>query len=118
MLRVLFAVSLCLPTVTLAQQANEKTFASPGDAVAALYGAIKAGNSQSLAGILGSNSDAVLHTGDDVLLDGHEGLLILNPSEETLARYPEMTLNGTPVFVESAFLNQLKTLPVRLNARV
>ncbi len=36
--------------------------------------------------------------------------------EETLARYPEMTLDGKPTFVESAFLNQLKTLPVRLTA--
>jgi len=34
--------------------------------------------------------------------------------EETLARFPEMKLDGRPVFVESAFLNQLKTLPVRL----
>jgi cholest-4-en-3-one 26-monooxygenase len=34
--------------------------------------------------------------------------------EETLARYPEMTIDGRPKFVESAFLNQLKTLPVRL----
>jgi len=36
--------------------------------------------------------------------------------EETLARYPEMTLDGRPAWVESAFLNQLKSLPVRLNA--
>jgi cytochrome P450 len=36
--------------------------------------------------------------------------------EETLARYPNMTLAGEPTFVESAFLNQLKTLPVRLSA--
>lgn len=36
--------------------------------------------------------------------------------EETLARYPEMSLDGKPVFTESAFLNQLKTLPVRLTA--
>ena len=36
--------------------------------------------------------------------------------EETLARYPEMTLDGKPIFVESGFLNQLKTLPVRLTA--
>ncbi len=35
--------------------------------------------------------------------------------EETLARYPEMALDGDPRFVESAFLNQLKTLPVRLS---
>lgn len=34
--------------------------------------------------------------------------------EETLARYPEIELAGKPVFVESGFLNQLKTLPVRL----
>ncbi|HET7054335.1 MAG TPA: cytochrome P450 [Solirubrobacterales bacterium] len=36
--------------------------------------------------------------------------------EETLARYPEMTLDGAPTFIESGFLNQLKSLPVRLNA--
>jgi cytochrome P450 len=34
--------------------------------------------------------------------------------EETLARYPAMALAGSPVMVESAFLNQPKTLPVRL----
>jgi cholest-4-en-3-one 26-monooxygenase len=34
--------------------------------------------------------------------------------EETLARYPRMELAGPPKFTESAFLNQLKTLPVRL----
>jgi cytochrome P450 len=34
--------------------------------------------------------------------------------EETLARYPEMELAGRPVYAESAFINQLKTLPVRL----
>jgi cytochrome P450 len=35
--------------------------------------------------------------------------------EETLARFPEMELAGTPRTVLSAFLNQLKTLPVRLS---
>jgi cholest-4-en-3-one 26-monooxygenase len=35
--------------------------------------------------------------------------------EETLARYPDIALDGDPVYVESAFLNQLKALPVRLN---
>jgi len=35
--------------------------------------------------------------------------------EETLARYPNIALDGAPKFVESAFLNQLKALPVRLN---
>ena len=34
--------------------------------------------------------------------------------EETLARFPEMALAGRPVMAESAFINQLKTLPVRL----
>ena len=34
--------------------------------------------------------------------------------EETLARYPEMELAGRPVHAESPFINQLKTLPVRL----
>jgi len=35
--------------------------------------------------------------------------------EETLARYPSIALDGEPKFVESAFLNQLKALPVRLD---
>jgi cholest-4-en-3-one 26-monooxygenase len=35
--------------------------------------------------------------------------------EETLARYPAMEIAGTPVYAESGFINQLKTLPVRLN---
>jgi len=34
--------------------------------------------------------------------------------EETLERYPKMELAGEPAFVESLFINQLKTLPVRL----
>jgi cytochrome P450 len=34
--------------------------------------------------------------------------------EETLARYPAMEMSGRPTFVESGFINQLKTLPVRL----
>ena len=36
--------------------------------------------------------------------------------EETLKRYPAMELDGRPLFAESPFVNQLKTLPVRLNA--
>jgi cholest-4-en-3-one 26-monooxygenase len=36
--------------------------------------------------------------------------------EETLRRYPAMELDGRPLFAESPFVNQLKTLPVRLNA--
>jgi cytochrome P450 len=34
--------------------------------------------------------------------------------EETLKRFPRMELAGRPAVVESAFLNQLKSLPVRL----
>ncbi|HEY5194865.1 MAG TPA: cytochrome P450 [Solirubrobacteraceae bacterium] len=34
--------------------------------------------------------------------------------EETLARFPKMALAGEPVMAESAFINQLKTLPVQL----
>jgi cytochrome P450 len=34
--------------------------------------------------------------------------------EETLERYPRIALDGSPAAVESLFLNQLKSLPVRL----
>jgi cytochrome P450 len=36
--------------------------------------------------------------------------------EETLKRFPKMEIAGKPSTVESAFINQLKTLPVRLSA--
>jgi cholest-4-en-3-one 26-monooxygenase len=36
--------------------------------------------------------------------------------EETLKRFPDIALAGKPTFVESGFLNQLKTLPVTLTA--
>jgi Protein of unknown function (DUF2950) len=49
-----------------AQQSNEKTFASPGDAVLALYNAIKSNNDQAMSEIFGSNAKTILHTGDDV----------------------------------------------------
>ena len=35
--------------------------------------------------------------------------------EETLRRYPRIALAGDPVYAESVFINQLKTLPVALN---
>jgi len=50
----------------VAQQGNEKTFASPGDAVLAVYDAVKSGDQQTLNAILGSNADQVMHTGDEV----------------------------------------------------
>ena len=37
--------------------------------------------------------------------------------EETLARYPAMEIAGRPTFVESGFLNQLKSLSVPLGPR-
>jgi len=37
--------------------------------------------------------------------------------EETLARFPQMQLAGEAARVESPFLNQLKTMPVRLTPR-
>ena len=36
--------------------------------------------------------------------------------EETLRRYPGIALAGRPAYVESPFINQLKTLPVTLSA--
>ena len=36
--------------------------------------------------------------------------------EETLARYPKIELDGTPRYAATQFVNQLKTLPVRLAA--
>ena len=35
---------------------------------------------------------------------------------ETLRRFPEIELAGEPTHARSLFLNQLKTLPVRLHA--
>jgi hypothetical protein len=37
--------------------------------------------------------------------------------EETLQRYPAISLASRPVAAEALFLNQLKTLPVRLVAQ-
>jgi len=54
-------------TVCFAQQANEKTFASPGAAALALYDAAKANDQQALTAIFGSNSGDILHTGDSVV---------------------------------------------------
>ena len=62
------AILLCLLSAypCAAQQGNEKTFASPGDAVLALYNAAKSNDGQALASIFGSNAKEILHTGDDV----------------------------------------------------
>jgi cytochrome P450 len=36
--------------------------------------------------------------------------------EETLERFPDIAMDGKPAYVESGFLNQMKTLPARLRA--
>jgi len=51
---------------SFAQQGNEKTFASPGAAVLALYNAAKNHDDQASAAIFGSNANDILHTGDAV----------------------------------------------------
>jgi len=51
---------------SFAQSGNEKTFASPGDAVLTLYKAVKSGDSTTTNAIFGSNAGPILHTGDDV----------------------------------------------------
>ncbi|MFZ1136636.1 MAG: DUF2950 domain-containing protein [Candidatus Korobacteraceae bacterium] len=58
-------LALLVPNA-FAQQGNEKTFSSPGDAVLAMYNAVKSGDQPTLNAILGSNAGQVLHTGDDV----------------------------------------------------
>jgi Protein of unknown function (DUF2950) len=59
-------VFLCYLPVSLAQQGNEKTFASPGDAALALYKASKADDGKALDDIFGTNSKEILRTGDPV----------------------------------------------------
>ncbi|HXW55827.1 MAG TPA: DUF2950 domain-containing protein [Candidatus Cybelea sp.] len=60
------AFLLLCALLTPAQQGNEKTFSSPGQAALALYSAAKANDTQALTAILGSNASKILHTGDDV----------------------------------------------------
>ncbi len=62
---LMLSVTLLVPR-SFAQQGNEKTFASPSDAVLAIYNAVKSGDQQTLNAILGSNAGQVLHTGDEV----------------------------------------------------
>jgi hypothetical protein len=65
-----------------AQQGNEKTFTTPGDATLALYNAVKSGDTQAVAAIFGANSSEVTHTGDDVADK--------NMAENFLRRYDQM----------------------------
>jgi len=49
-----------------AQPSNEKTFATPGDAVKALYDAAKTDDQTALSVIFGTSSGDLLHSGDEV----------------------------------------------------
>jgi hypothetical protein len=49
-----------------AQANGEKTFASPGDAVLALYNAAKSNDTPALNALFGSNAQKILNTGDPV----------------------------------------------------
>lgn len=66
----LLLVALMLSSAwCFAQQGNEKTFASPGAAVLALYNAAKGSDTQTISAIFGSNANDVLRTGDSVADD-------------------------------------------------
>jgi hypothetical protein len=66
LLALVLLLVLSSAVCALAQQGNEKTFASPGAAVLALYDAAKNNDSQAAAALFGSNANDILHTGDDV----------------------------------------------------
>src|SRR5215469_3832432 len=57
---------LTLIPAAYAQPSNEKTFATPGDAVKALYDAGKANDLAALSAIFGTNAGELLHSGDEV----------------------------------------------------
>jgi hypothetical protein len=78
----LLAVLLVLGGTTLGQPGGQKTFASPGDAAQAIFDAIRAGDMQTMMNILGSGSQALLHSGDEVADK--------NTREAILQRYDQM----------------------------
>src|SRR5215472_8108025 len=65
-----------------AQQANEKTFATPGEAAQALYTAAKDNDQAALSAIFGKNAGDLLHSGDEVADK--------RAAENFLRRYDEM----------------------------
>jgi len=66
MVIALLAVTVLGAAFCVAQQGNEKTFASPGDAVLALYNAAKTSDGHAADAIFGSGAADILHTGDKV----------------------------------------------------
>jgi hypothetical protein len=77
MAAMMFSAALCF-----AQQSNEKTFASAGDAALALYNAAKASDGQTADAIFGSSAADILHTGDKVADE--------NMRTEFVTRYDQM----------------------------
>jgi hypothetical protein len=86
-----YVVAACLLTVfgslanlpaAHAQQANEKTFATPGEAAHALYTAAKDNDQTALSAIFGKNVGDLLHSGDEVADK--------KAAENFLRRYDEM----------------------------
>jgi hypothetical protein len=70
-----------LPTAH-AQKSNERTFATPGDAVLALYTAVKGDDQAIISAIFGTDSGDVLHSGDEVADK--------KAAEDFLRRYDQM----------------------------
>ena len=61
-----FALLLANPC-SFAQQGDQKTFASPGEAVEALLTAVNASDDASMLSLLGSSAGQIIHTGDNVV---------------------------------------------------
>jgi hypothetical protein len=78
---VAFALAATIPAVH-GQQSSEKTFATPGEAVLALYSAARDNDQSAMSAIFGNNSGDVLHSGDDVADN--------NARENFLRRYEQM----------------------------
>jgi hypothetical protein len=78
----LTVVCLLLNTLCQAQQGDERTFATPGDAALALYTAVKANDEASLSGIFGKAAGDLLHSGDEVA--------DRNMAQTFLSRYDQM----------------------------
>jgi Protein of unknown function (DUF2950) len=76
------SLDLVIPQSTLAQQANEKTFATPGEGVLELYNAVKANDQATLSALFGSNATSILHAGDEVADK--------KMSDDFIARYDQM----------------------------
>jgi hypothetical protein len=79
---VLMAMMVFSAVLCFAQQGGEKTFASPGDAVLALYNAAKASDGHMADAIFGSSASDILHTGDKVADD--------NMRTDFVKRYDQM----------------------------